>query len=49
MKYLNDWMEYLRKTLLVGGVLFWCIFALMQIGMEVTIGLPTIEHTFKGK
>jgi hypothetical protein len=49
MTYVNSWVEYLRKTLLVGGVLFWCIFALMQMGVDVVIQLPTIEHTFKGK
>ena len=44
---INVWYEWLKRTIFVGGILFWGFFGLMQLGVGVTINLPTIEHTFK--
>ncbi len=47
---LRMWADWALRTIFVGGVMFWGLFFLMQwSGVEVAIGLPTIEHTFKKK
>lgn len=45
---LHAWYCWAVHSLLVMGVLSTALFCAMQwSGLTVTIGLPTIEHTFK--
>jgi len=45
---LPAWYCWLIQSLVLGGVLFFGLFVAMQaFGVEVTIGIPTIERTFK--
>lgn len=45
---MRQWADWAVRSVIVGGVLFWGLFFLMQWeGIEVSINLPTIQHTFK--
>jgi hypothetical protein len=44
------WFEWLKRTLIVGGLIFFGMFFWVQImGAEIMINLPTIEKTFAKK
>lgn len=45
---LRQWGEWAARTVIVGGIVFWGLFFLMQWeGIEVNINLPAVQRAAK--